>query len=172
LVIGRFVYGSERFLASPGQLAGAAAVALLLVAVAFACRRVTPAVGSGWVPRPLYVGLGGFVALGVYQVRPESWAGLMFGIAWLALLAGLLSWFARQRSWGPRHRLALVAAALGTYGWLGFVLTWLVEPGDPVRWAGNIVFLIIALTLVIAARRSLLETGHLPHENRRYPCGL
>jgi hypothetical protein len=91
--------------------------------------------------------------LGVYQVRPESWAGLVFGIVWLALLAVLLSWFARQRSWGPRHQLALVAAALGTYAWLGFVLTLLVEPGDPVRWAGNIVFATVALALVIAARR-------------------
>ena len=102
VVIGRFVYGSERFLASPSQLAGAAAVALGLVALAFACRPVTPPVGNGWVPRPLHLGLGVFVALGVYQVRPESWAGLVFGIAWLALLAGLLLWFARQRSWGPR----------------------------------------------------------------------
>lgn len=34
-----------------------------------------------------------YAALGVYQVRPESWAGLMFGIAWLALLAGPLPVF-------------------------------------------------------------------------------
>jgi len=153
IVIGRFVYGSEKFLALPGQLVGAAAAAAVLIAMAFACRPVTPPVGTGWVPRPLPLGLGVFVALGVYQVRPESWAGLVFGIVWLALLAVLLSWFARQRSWGPRHQLALVAAALGTYAWLGFVLTLLVEPGDPVRWAGNIVFATVALALVIAARR-------------------
>jgi hypothetical protein len=153
LVIGRFVYGSERFLASPGQLAGAAAVAAVLVGVAFVCQPVTSPVGNGWVPRPLLLGLGVFVALGVYQVRPESWVGLVFGIGWLALLAALLCWFARQRSWGPRHKLALVAATLGTYGWLGFVLTWLAEPGDPVRWVGNVVFAAIALTPVIAARR-------------------
>ena len=96
-----------------------------------------------------------FIALGVYQVRPESWAGLVFGIAWLALFAGLLFWFARQRSWGRPHQLALVAAALGTYAWLAFVLTSLVEPGDPVRWAGNILFAAVALTLVIAARRRI-----------------
>jgi hypothetical protein len=111
-----------------------------LVALAFACRPVTRPVGNGWVPRPLHLGLGLLLALGVYQVRPESWAGLVFGIAWFALFAGLLLWFARQRSWGPPHLLALVAAALGTYAWLGFVLTSLVEPGDPVRWAGNLVF--------------------------------
>ena len=153
VVVWRFVYGSEKFLASPGQLAGAAAVAAVLIAGAFACRSVTQPVGHGWVPRPLPLGLGVFVALGIYQVRPESWAGLLFGMVWLALIAGLLFWFARQCAWGPRHQLALVAAALGTYAWLGFVLTLMVEPGDPVRWAGNIVFATVALGLVVAARR-------------------
>ena len=155
MLIGRFVYGSERFLASPGQLAGAAAVGLVLVALAFACRPVTPPVGNGWVPRPHRLGLGVFIALGVYQVRPESWGGFVFGIAWLTLLAVLLSWFARRRSWGPRHLLALVAAALMTYGWLAFVLTSLVEPGDPIRWVGNIAFAIVALALVLVARRRI-----------------
>ena len=121
MLIGRFVYGSERFLASPGQVAGAAAVGLVLVALAFACRPVTPPVGNGWVPRPLPLGLGVFIALGVYQVRPESWGGFVFGIAWLTLLAVLLSCFARRRLWGPRHLRALVAAALMTYAWLAFV---------------------------------------------------
>ena len=147
-MVWRFVYGSEKFLASPGQLAGAATVAAVLIAVAFACRPVTQPVRDGWVPRPLPLGLGVFVALGIYQIRPESWAGLVFGMLWLALIAGLLFWFARQRAWGPRHRLALVAAALGTYAWLGFVLTLMVSPGDLVRWAGNIVFATIALALV------------------------
>ena len=82
VVIGRFVNGSERFLASPSQLAGAAAVVLGLVALAFACRPVTPPVGNGWVPRRLHLGLGLFLAPGVYQVRPESWAGLVFNPAW------------------------------------------------------------------------------------------
>ena len=155
VVVWRYVYGSERFLASPGQLVGAAAVAVVLIAVAFACRPTAEPGGHGWVPRPLLLGLGAFVALSVYQVRPESWAGFVFGIVWLALLAVLLFWFARQRSWGPRHELALIAAALGTYAWLGFVLTFLVEPGDPVRWAGNIVFAAVALGLVITARRRI-----------------
>jgi peptidoglycan/LPS O-acetylase OafA/YrhL len=112
-VVWRYVYGSEKFLASPGQLVGAAAVAVVLIAVAFACRPTAEPVGHGWVPRSLLLGLGVFVALSVYQVRPESWAGFVVGIVWLAMLAVLLFWFARQRSWGPRHELALVAAALG-----------------------------------------------------------
>ena len=161
-VVWRFVYGSEEFLASPSQLAGAAAVAAVLVALAFAFRPVAPPVRDGWVPRPLLLGVGGFVALGVYQVRPESWAGVVFGIAWLALLAVLLFWFARQRSWGPRHQLALVAAALGTYAWLGFVLTSLAEPGDPVRWGGNIVFAIVALALVLVAPRRIRTVTEQP----------
>jgi len=153
LMIGRFVYRSENFIASPGQLVGAAAVATVLITLAFACRPTAESVGHGRVPRPLLLGLGVFVALAIYQVRAESWAGMVFGIFWLALMVVLLFWFARQRSWGPRHQLALVAAALGTYTWLGFVLTLLVEPGDPVRWAGNLVFATFALALVLTARR-------------------
>jgi hypothetical protein len=45
LLIGRFVYGSERFLASPGQLAGAAAVpgiACAAVSRAVPCRNWSP----------------------------------------------------------------------------------------------------------------------------------
>jgi hypothetical protein len=95
LVIGRFVYRSEKVLASPGQLAGAAAVAAVLITLAFACRPTAEPAGHGWVPRPLLLGLGVFVALAIYQVRAESWAGVVFGIAWLALLAVLLG---RQQS--------------------------------------------------------------------------
>ena len=110
LVVWRYVYGAELFLASPGLLAGAAAVAATLIAVAFACRPAARPVADGWVLRPLPLGLVAFLAMGVYQVRPESCGGFVFGIAWLTLLAVLMSWFARQRSWGPRHQLALVAA--------------------------------------------------------------
>ena len=49
---------------------------LVLIAVAFACRPISQSVGHGWVPRPLLLGLVAFLAMGVYQVRPESWGGL------------------------------------------------------------------------------------------------
>jgi hypothetical protein len=41
---------------------------------------------------------------------------------------------------------------LATYAWLGFMITLLVEPNDPVRWVGNIVFAGVALALVLVAR--------------------
>jgi hypothetical protein len=172
LVIGRAVSRSEAFLASAGQLAAAAAAAVALVAVAFAFRPARPPLMDGWVPRPLLLGLGVFVALGIYQIRTESWAGMVFGIAWLALMAVPLSWFARQRQWRPQHQLALVAAALGTYAWLGFVLTLLVEPGDPVRRVGNIVFATFALALIVTARRRTPgpteepSVGDIPRQRR------
>jgi hypothetical protein len=46
-LIGKFVYGSERFLASPGQLAGAAGVGLVLVALAFTCGQSPHPLGTG-----------------------------------------------------------------------------------------------------------------------------
>jgi hypothetical protein len=105
------------------------------------------------------LGLGVFVALRVYQVRSETWAGFVFGMAWLALLGVLLFWFARQRSWEPRHQLA---AALGTYAWLGFVLTSLGGPWRPdplVRQR-------------LCAAPVLAETGRQQHQNHRDTRGL
>jgi hypothetical protein len=37
-----------------------------------------------------------------------------------------------------------------------------VEPGDPVRWAGDIVFAAVALALVIAARRRIRAAAKQP----------
>ena|SRR5687768_14117231 len=62
----------------------------------------------------------------------------------------------------PPHLLALVAAALMTYAGLGFVLTSLVEPSDPIRWAGSIAFAAVALVLVIAARRRIQTVTEQP----------
>ena len=68
VVVWRYVYGSERFLASPGQLVGAAAVAVVLIAVAFACRPTA---------EPVRARLGASAAaLGAWCVRrPERLPG-------------------------------------------------------------------------------------------------
>jgi hypothetical protein len=154
-----FVHADEGFLATPAQHAGAAAVALVLVAVAFRLPRRREPAGDRWVPRPAVLGVAVFAALAVYQLREETWTGLAFGVGWLALLAAGLAHLARQRGWGRAHELAVVAAALVVYALLGPVITLLAAPDDPVRWAGNAVFAGLAVGLVVLARRRVRATA-------------
>ncbi len=149
---------TEHFMASPAQLASVAGIALLLIGVAFAIRTGTAA-RDGWLPRPWQVGLGAFVAANAFVARPEDWAGVIFGVLLLGTAAMLIGWLSRRHGWGPRHRFALVAGALPTYAWLGFVLTWLVEPGDPVRWLGNAAFALIAVLLLVKTRRMVYRSA-------------
>ncbi|WP_238010378.1 hypothetical protein KZZ52_53905 [Dactylosporangium sp. AC04546] len=138
----------EGFLASPGQRAGAAAVALLLVAAGLLARRPRAATAAGRVPPPWVVAVLGFAASSAFVLSSETWAGLAAGVVLVVTAAVVVGAAARRAGWTERHRMALAAGALLTYGWLGFVLTGLVEPGDPVRWAGNAGFLAGAVALV------------------------
>lgn len=161
-IVFRELYDSEGFLASPAQRTGAAVVAALLVVAAFLTRRPgrrgpagDPAgdPGGGWVPRPWLAGAGGFVLSGVFVARPESWAGVWMGAALLCLAAVIVPVFARRPRWTQGHHIAFAGGVLLTYAWLGFVLTWLLEPGDPVRWWGNALFAAVAVALLAACRR-------------------
>jgi len=53
-----------------------------------------------------------------------------------------------------RHELAVTAGATLTCAWCGFVVTLTYRAEDALAWAGNVLFLTVAvLLLVIAARR-------------------
>ncbi|MCO1660434.1 hypothetical protein [Pseudonocardia humida] len=147
-----FMFAAEEFLATPGQMIGAAAVAAVLVVAAWRVPRRREPAGRGWVPRPRVLGAAVFAGLVVYQLRPETWGGFAFGIAWLVLLGTALVPLARRRRFGARHELAVVAAALAVYALLGPVLTLMTTPDDPLRWVGNAVFAGIAVVLVLIAR--------------------
>jgi hypothetical protein len=59
----------------------------------------------------------------------------------LALLGGAVWRWSRRPGWGPRHRFALVAGALATYGWWSFVQVPSVPGSTPaIDLAGNAVF--------------------------------
>ncbi|MET7423107.1 hypothetical protein [Dactylosporangium sp. NPDC005555] len=155
-IIFRELYESEGFLATPAQRTGAAVVAALLVAAAFVTRRPTacgPALPGGWVPRPWLAGAGGFVLSGVFVARPESWTGVWMGAALLLLAAVVVSALARRPQWTQGHHVAFAGGVLLTYAWLGFVLTWLMDPGDPVRWWGNAGFALAAVALLAWCER-------------------
>ena len=163
-IVFRFMYRTEGFLASPGQLLGAALVAALLIGLAFAVRPHAVVRTARALPGPWLLGAGTFIVASIYSMRPESWVGVGIGIALLGLAALLVSHWSRQQGWGIMHQFALVAGALLTYAWLGFVLTALTTPGDPVRWAGNFAFTLGAIGLLFwVARVARQARGAYPN---------
>jgi hypothetical protein len=144
----------------PSTAQVAAVVSAVIVFVAWGL--LAPSIvrpGSGRVPRPALLGLGVFAAASVFVARPETVAGLVLGgcivfAAWVVLRR-----WSQAPGWGAWHGYAVVAGALPVYAGLGFLLTALLEPNDSVRWAGNVVFALMAGALLVvtacAVRRRL-----------------
>ncbi len=144
------LYTSEDFLASPGQMIGAALTALTFIFIAFAIRKPAAALTDRPVPKPWPLGLGSFVTASIFFARPETWfTGVVIGILLLCAAAWVVAHWARQQGWSRMHEFALVAGILLTYAWGGFVLTALFRPDNTVAWIGNAVFALIAVFLLI-----------------------
>jgi len=158
---------SDAYESAPVRPSAAQVSAVLSAIVVFvawgllAPPRVRP--GTGQVPRPLIVGSGVFVAASVFVARPETALGLAMGVCILIAAWVLLRRWSQAPGWGVWHAYAVVAGTLPVYAWLGFVLTVLLEPNDGVRWAGNVVFALIAgLLLVVTARAARAEVHSMP----------
>jgi hypothetical protein len=148
------IYDSEGFLATPAQRVATAVVALTLIGLAFAVRRRPTGHATGWLPRPWVLGVGTFVVSSVFFARPENWiGGVVMAVLLLGLAAAVVVHWSRQRDWTVRHQFALVAGALPTYAWGGFVLTSMMGPDDPVRWIGNAVFALLAALLLVVTSK-------------------
>lgn len=178
VIVFSFIYAEFKFLASPMQLAGAAVAAVLLIVAAFAARTgggasepscnspgtggnvPVAAIGNG--VRPWLLGLGAFLASSGFVARPEkTWAGLIAGVLLLIAAWYMLRRWSRSSWWSIRHRLALVSGTLLTYAWLGFFVTNLLWPEDGIAWAGNALFALaaVALVVVMAKRARAAEYG-------------
>jgi hypothetical protein len=141
------------------QAAGVVLVAGLLIAVAFTLPGPAPRGPAGRVPRPWQVGVAAFILSGTYIVLPATWLGVVITIMIVALAAGLVARFSLRTGWRPGHQVALAAGALVTYAWVGFLLTGLKHDSDAVAFAGNAVFTVGALALVVATVRTLRRTA-------------
>jgi hypothetical protein len=151
------------FMASPRQFAASAVAVVALIFVAFRVgggRRTSPPEKAKPVPKPLGVGIGSFVLGAVFfaLVKAAAWLPAWADVvAILLLLAGaaalVLAW-SRRTDWAERHRLALAAGFLLTYGWYGFVQK--PSAGNvsaQVDLIGNVLFASGALVLLAVAVR-------------------
>ncbi|MGW4482434.1 hypothetical protein ACWEOE_01215 [Amycolatopsis sp. NPDC004368] len=141
--------GATPFLAAPGQLAGAAVVAIALVVIALRLPgRTLDTRGSAWAG--FAVGLGASTAFHLVDKTTllHSWGTV---VLMLALEAAVVA-YARQ------HRppaFSLAAGALVTYCWVGL----LTATGNPIALIEQMILVIATLIILIfAARREIPVT--------------
>jgi hypothetical protein len=150
-------YGATRFLASPAQLAGAAAVVAGAVAAAPALGRRVRTADPRRAPGPWPVAVLAVGAAGVFLAlahRP-GWRTAGVYVALYVLTAALVAAWSRRAGWGAAHVLALAGGALLAYAVHGFAQRPMLGPAGPVDLAGNAVLAAGALALVAAGARAV-----------------
>lgn len=145
----RSEYATERFLASPAQLAGVTIAILGLIAVAFVVGRPRTRVG-GFVPHPWLVGGASLVASSLlfFSMDAPGWTGVFLSLALMSVVAGVVWWCSRHAGWGAMHRLALASGALLTYAWIGFGMAPLDQTPEAIDLMGNAIFAVVAVILL------------------------
>ena len=145
---------TKKFMASPAQLGTTAAIALVLIAAAFALPRRN-AKSPGRVPAPWLVGVISVVLLTSFHLPPATWPGTALKAALLLLYGGLVLWWSTRARWGRAHVLAAGGAALVANVGLSFVVEPLGEVSYPAKYAANTALTLGVLALLAWARHRL-----------------
>jgi hypothetical protein len=153
------------FSASPAQVGASAAIAAILVAVAFLLphgdRRPVPGrAPAAWLVFVATIVAGAGWGLLVGASSLPSWpASVAIALVCLAVLAVLVARWSRQDGWGPWHRLAVAAGALATSGWHAFAMDYSKPPIIDI--IGRSIYLLAAAAIVWLAARKI-RTDHAP----------
>ncbi|WP_020500307.1 hypothetical protein [Sciscionella marina] len=161
-----------QFHATPGQYAGALVVIVALVVLGFAVP-YRPHPIDRTAPSPWLVGALTLIltSLLLYLVmfwpgRLSQWVSVAAWCVVAAALAILIGRWSRYRDWGAAHRLGLAAGALLTYTWIAFLHQPVGGLPDPraqlVDLAGNTVFALLAVALIVLAARAVRRTARTP----------
>ncbi|MFI6500627.1 hypothetical protein [Nonomuraea typhae] len=147
---------TEDFVPSTGQLAGAGAVVLALIAAAFAVRPGARA-DRRPAPRPWLVGVVTFVIMMISPVLEWTtslvdWTGFAVYAGRLAVLAAVLAMWSRRADWSQSHRLAAAGAALLTSAVGAFVTEPLGDVSPAAKLGHNIAFAFGLAVLIVLAR--------------------
>lgn len=157
-------YRQDHFLASWAQFAGAAAVVLALIVLAFAMPKRQTVERAGSAPSAWLVGAVALLFGSAALFVPKEWGWVavaeLLGLDVVMLLA-VLAW-SRRGGWGLKHQLALGAGAALAYGWHAFLQHPAVGGAGVSVRVGNAIFLAGAIGLVwFGARRCSSEnTAH------------
>jgi hypothetical protein len=140
-------------------------VVVALVVVAVSMGRARREATDRWCPPALVLFLGGG-ALGVgKEYFGVTWPGVAAHAALLAVVAGLLLWFARSTSWTRVHELAVAAGFVTALAISGFMTTPLFgEVSTFQRYAHSSVLAVAITALVLVGLRSTARDGGSPPE--------
>lgn len=148
-----------KFVATPGQLIGAAIafVALVAIAIFLPAKR---AMAAGEAPSPWLVAVVGTAFALAFQLFERygeeavpAWATtLVFVLLWAGFLGITAIWSARP-GWDGRHVLALATGAVLNYGWIGVLRVatgGLIKPlqATPADVVGQVVLVLLVLAVV------------------------
>lgn len=152
-------YEESGFFASGSQLVGGVAAVAVLVAVAFTLPRDLPPSPTGVAPGAWLVLTVAFVATSLFmallfELLP-GWPGVAAWAALVTVSVWVVARWARRPGWGDWQRLALVAGAMLTYAWSTFPQQPLIGTPGAVDLFGNIVFGLLAVTLLAVAASRL-----------------
>jgi hypothetical protein len=116
----------KHFMAKPAQLGACAAIAAVLVVVAFVLPRVDPGATrrSGWVPNPWLLFVIALAAGGAFMAGTAMplWVGVASMVLSLVVIAVLVARWSARAGWDRWHRFALASGALFTYSWHAFTM--------------------------------------------------
>ncbi|HEX6682408.1 MAG TPA: hypothetical protein VF062_06410 [Candidatus Limnocylindrales bacterium] len=156
LWLGHTIYVESGFMATVAQLAAAAVITVLLVAVAFAGNRRVRTPRDGFVPGPWIAGGAAFGASSLYMLTEylPGWTRVAACVLIAVGFFALVRQWSRRAGWSPVHTLALAGGAILTYAWLGAVMEPETGPKTLADHLGTIVFICGALGLFVVAVRS------------------
>jgi hypothetical protein len=139
-------YETESDHASAGQLAGAGAVALALIVLAFVFGRRKAEGVKRQVPPLWAIVAAGAVAvfsIGFY----ETWTGVALTVVVLGAMAFGAAYFASSTAWGQRQVTALAVGALLSQALTGFLVTPIGDVDLLAKYAHNTIATLLVLTL-------------------------
>ncbi|MFV2101898.1 hypothetical protein [Micromonospora sp. LOL_024] len=153
--------GRKGFLASPGQLAGAAAVVITLVVVAALPRwRRRPAPAPASAPRPgRPAALVLVIYLGVSML--SGWVGVVLSVVAVATLAAMLVRWSGRAGWGQAHVLACAAGALVGAATLAYLVPPYAPASPTEALVSDVVVSLLAVVLLAGAYARLRRCGEL-----------
>lgn len=146
---------AHHFVASRPQFAWSAIIILALIAAALWAPRRIAASATGAVPSPWILGAGSLAVASAFLLIPREW-GWWAVVAYLSLdaiaILAIAMWSGRV-GWSALHKLNVAGGAAMAYACHAFVQTPSLGKVDSITRIGNLLFAVMAASLVAAGAR-------------------
>jgi hypothetical protein len=152
-----FQLQSDSFVASPGQFIGVGVALVVLIALAARVGGREPVREHGSALPVWLVGLAGLAGTSLYMVVDDldlnGWLQAFLLLVLIAVAVVVVLRWSRRDGWTRLHTLALAGGALLTYAWHSFPEKSLGGGSKAVDLAGNALFAVLAVLLLVFAWR-------------------